>query len=296
MTEQVQETAHAEAVSALFAERGRQMVGYARKRLSAFGVPQGWADPEDVVQNALASVLRRERVEQLRPYVFRVIENEAWRAAQRYSVCRKDRSLDADVQLEAAGLVIDPYTAADRRLDLEDVLGALPPQQRRAVLFHNVLGLTQAETAQAMGVVPGTVATHVSRAHLTLRVTLGTLALVLAVFTAAWLRTGTLPIDPAAGGDALERLRSSLAAAGGIVVALVLVWLLWRPLILAASVLEVLWKQLVAQPAQRVAAWIRARRTDRDDEAGVRPPAEESGWAPARSVAYGRSEDLHDSD
>ncbi|WP_223065064.1 hypothetical protein, partial [Streptomyces sp. IB201691-2A2] len=97
------------------------------------------------------------------------------------------------------------------------------------------------------------------------------------MFTAAWLRTGTLPIDPAAGGDALERLRSSLAAAVGIGTALVLVWLLWRPLILTASALEALWKLLVAQPAQRIAAWIRSKQTDRDDEAGVRPRPRKAG-------------------
>ncbi|MFH9590126.1 hypothetical protein [Streptomyces luteogriseus] len=99
MAEQEQERALAEAVSALFAERSGQMVGYARKRLCAAGVPQSWVDPED----ALASVLARvEPIERLRPYVFRVIRNEVWHATQRYRTGRAYGHLDADDRLGRA--------------------------------------------------------------------------------------------------------------------------------------------------------------------------------------------------
>ncbi|MFJ9871266.1 RNA polymerase sigma factor [Streptomyces sp. NPDC101165] len=209
-----QATEHAEAVAALVAERYGQLVGYARKRLQAFNVPPAWVDAEDVVQNSLERVLARSKpVGKMRPYVFKAVKNEAWHAAQRYRNGLGYGSLDADVQLETAGAAADPCGTADLRLDLEAALSALPPQQRTAVLCTKALGLTQAETALAMGKSPGTVATHVSRAVVVLRSALCAVYLLLvggAVYLACLLRVGRRFVDPAAGGlyrafDALFR-------------------------------------------------------------------------------------------
>ncbi|MER5907512.1 sigma-70 family RNA polymerase sigma factor [Streptomyces mirabilis] len=203
---------HAEALSALVDERFGQLVGYARKRLAALDVPPAWVDAEDVVQNALASVLTRaEPVEELRPYVFKVIKNGVRHAARRYRSGLAYGSRDADVQLEASGPFTDPCAAADRRLDLQAALSALPRQQRTAVLCTKALGFTQAETARVMGKNPGTVATHTSRAVITLRLTLGALAVVLAGCAVQWLRLGARPIEPAAGGEAVKTLLSQLS-------------------------------------------------------------------------------------
>lgn len=49
------EQQHVEAVSALFAERYGQMVGFARRRLRDQGVPPSAADPEDIVQHSFTS-------------------------------------------------------------------------------------------------------------------------------------------------------------------------------------------------------------------------------------------------
>ncbi|CAL9673543.1 hypothetical protein SUDANB176_07824 (plasmid) [Streptomyces sp. enrichment culture] len=194
---------HARAVSVLAAERYEQMVGYARRRLCNFRVPPSSADPEDVVQAALERVLSRtEPIEDLRPYVFKVIKNEVWHAAQRYRNGQGYRSLDADVQLEVAGpATADPCGTADLRLDVKAALDTLPLQQRKAVWCTKAWGLTQAETAQTMGAAAGTIATHVSRAVITLRVILETLVVVLVVSAMAWAWTGTAPVDPAAGGE-----------------------------------------------------------------------------------------------
>ncbi|MFF7130471.1 sigma-70 family RNA polymerase sigma factor [Streptomyces sp. NPDC008240] len=222
-----QETApHAGAVVVLFAERYGQLVGYARKRLRAFDVPPAWVDAEDVVQNALASVLARsDPVEKLSPYVFTVIKNEVWQATQRYRAGQGYGSRDADVRLEAAGPFVDSCGAVDLRLDVRAALSALPPQQRTAVLCDKVLGLTQAETAQAMGKSPGTVATHTSRAMATLKLTLAALAVVLVGWAVQWLRPGTLPIVPAAGGGVVKALLSLAwwwwIAAGAVVASFV---------------------------------------------------------------------------
>ncbi|MGW2748717.1 RNA polymerase sigma factor [Streptomyces sp. NPDC001450] len=207
---------HAEAVAALVAERYGKLVGYARNRLRAFNVPPAWVDAEDVVQNSLEKVLARsEPVGKVRPYVFKVVKNEAWHAAQRYRRGLGYGSLDAGVQLETAGAAADPCGAADLRLDLEAALSALPPQQRTAVLCTKAIGLTQAETALAMGKSPGTVATHVSRAVVVLRSALCAVFLMLvggAVYLACLLPSGRRLVDPAAGGvyRALEALFSGL--------------------------------------------------------------------------------------
>ncbi|GGV12396.1 hypothetical protein GCM10010260_58830 [Streptomyces filipinensis] len=146
---------HAEAVGVLVSERYGQLVGYARKRLKALDVPPAWVGAEDVVQNALASVLAHgEPIEKLRPYVFTVIKNEVWRAAQRYRSGLGYLAGGADVQLEAEHPT-DPYGGVDLRLDLQTALSTLPPQQRRAVVCAKALKFTQAETAEVIETAPG---------------------------------------------------------------------------------------------------------------------------------------------
>lgn len=199
MAERETEPGRDVAVAELVDERYEQMTRYAQKRLWAFDVPSAWAGAEDVVHNALENVLTcRAPIKNLRSYVYRVIENEARRAAQRYRASRAYRTWDADVRLEAAGVAVDPWAAADLQLEMETALHALPTQQRAAFVCTKSLGLTQAETAQVMGKNPGTVATHVSRAIVTLKVVLGALAVVVASCAGRLLWSGRL-IEPAAG-------------------------------------------------------------------------------------------------
>ncbi|MEU5539426.1 sigma-70 family RNA polymerase sigma factor [Streptomyces sp. NPDC020362] len=248
MTEQ-QAAPHAEAVAALVVERYGQLVGYARRRLRAFDVPLAWVDAEDVVQNALLSVLTRSKsIGKLRPYVFTVIKNEAWHATQRYRCGQAYGSRDADVQLEATGPAVDPCGTADLRLDLSAALSALPAQQRTAVFCTKVLGLTQAETARAMDKSPGTVATHTSRAVATLKLALGALAVALVGCATQWLRSGTWFVQPAAGGG-LETLLAQgsfigLAVAGSLAVTAVVMLGVVRLRRLLAPVRDRVWRLL----------------------------------------------------
>ncbi|MGW4623456.1 sigma-70 family RNA polymerase sigma factor [Streptomyces sp. NPDC004592] len=203
-----QETApHAEALSDLVRERYGLLVGYARKRLAALDVPPAWVDAEDVVQNALESVLvRTEPIEELRPYVFAVIKNEVRHAARRYRSGLGYGSKDVDVQLEAADPAIHPCDGADLRLDLQAALRALPAQQRAAAFCTKVLGFTQEDTAAVIKTTPGTVGTHVSRAMIALRVTFGALGVALVAWGTAWLAAGMKEVIPAAGWDKVEAL------------------------------------------------------------------------------------------
>lgn len=176
------------------------MVGYARKRLTRFDVPPSSADPEDVVQIALTKVLAHGKpVEDLRKYVFAVITNEVHHAARRYYTGQGYGSLDTDLRLENAGPAVDPCAAADLRLDVQAAMNSLPPRQR-SVMSYRVQGYTQEETAAAMGTAPGTVAAHVSRALLTLKVTLGVLSVLLTGFSTALLWRHIYLVSPASGG------------------------------------------------------------------------------------------------
>jgi RNA polymerase sigma-70 factor (ECF subfamily) len=130
-----------------------------------------------------------------------VIGNEVKYAARRYQTGRAYASRDADVELEFAEPAADPYAAAELRAELAGALSALSQQQRRAVLLTKEMGLTQAETARAMRAAPGTVATHVSRALVALRVTLGVLVVAGIIFATVAMWGDLLRVDVLAGGD-----------------------------------------------------------------------------------------------
>lgn len=59
------------------------------------------------------------------------------------------------------------------RMDLSAALAALPRRQREVVVLRHVAGLTEAETAAAMGVSVNTVKTHGARGIAALRADLG---------------------------------------------------------------------------------------------------------------------------
>ena len=85
-------------------------------------------------------------------WVARVAINEAisrWRRAQRL----------------IGGLIRDQPT--EQQLpdpDLRAVIDGLPLRQRQAIALRIVLGLDERETAKALGIAPGTVGVHLSRA------------------------------------------------------------------------------------------------------------------------------------
>lgn len=287
MTEQ--ETApHAEALSDLVDERYGLLVGYARKRLAALDVPPAWVDAEDVVQNALESVLvRAEPIEELRPYVFAVIKNEVRHAARRYRSGLGYGSRDMDVQLEAADPAIDPCDAADLRLDLQAALRALPPQQRAAAFCTKVLGLTQEDTAAVIKTTPGTVGTHVSRAMVALRLTLGGLGVALVAWGSAWLAGGMKEVIPAAGWERVEPFDWLKLVA--VTVALVVFAGIW---IYVAAPPEqearTWWQRLGVHMRQAAKEWTdspwdRPLRDDDPQDPAVRPHVEDhSLWSPSR--------------
>lgn len=120
-------------------------------------------DAEDLVQDAIERALRAESrprvLDELRPWMFRVIRN------LHYDELRKKR-------------VRREYLAAERRLSDEagssdtarDVLiriafERLPPETREVLCLVDIMGLKYAEAAKVMDVPPGTVMSRISRAR-----------------------------------------------------------------------------------------------------------------------------------
>ncbi|MFD7753286.1 RNA polymerase sigma factor [Streptomyces sp. NPDC059757] len=178
--------AMAEALAALFAESGQEMVGYARNRLAQLEVPQSEADPEDIVQEAFKNALMTPTAIRIpRRYMYQVIRNEVravvrCRAAHRRLETERvadPTRFDADQSPDIAQL------AANRAVVIQ-YLADRPPQQRTAVWATKALGMKNGEAAAAMGVSPNTVGVHVMRAVRVLRGQLTAVICVLLVVVA----------------------------------------------------------------------------------------------------------------
>jgi RNA polymerase sigma-70 factor (sigma-E family) len=123
---------------------------------------------EDLVQSSLAKVFRKwdhiRTVEAPDAYVRRVMVNEHtswWRRQWRHR----------EVSGSDIISVMDPPAAADKGLDTElwNHVQSLAPQQRAAVVLRYYEDLSEAQTAQILGVSVGTVKSHTSRAISALR-------------------------------------------------------------------------------------------------------------------------------
>lgn len=109
------------------------------------------ADAEDLVQAALVKTVPHWRriADRPEPYVRQVLARESvsrWRR-------RRWRETTTDAPPERAAAVPDP----DERLALQQALAALAPRQRAVVVLRYYEDLTEAQTAEALGIAVGTV-------------------------------------------------------------------------------------------------------------------------------------------
>ena len=124
---------------------------------------------EDLVQSAFAKVYRKWDSINDSPdaYVSRAIINEHhswWRRTWRH------REVTGSDLITYA----DPPAPADRYADedLREHIRRLPTQQRAAIVLRYYEDLTEAQTAEILGISVGTVKSHTSRALSALRVTM----------------------------------------------------------------------------------------------------------------------------
>jgi RNA polymerase sigma factor (sigma-70 family) len=136
---------------------------------TAWLITRSSADADDAAQEAFVKAfyaLGRFRVgEAFRPWILRIVSNEA--KNRRRSTGRRERltlrlaqdrgSGDAAPSPEAAALGREQRDALLRSID------RLPERERLVVTYRYLLELSEAETAKALGIRPGTVKSRLSR-------------------------------------------------------------------------------------------------------------------------------------
>jgi RNA polymerase sigma factor (sigma-70 family) len=148
---------------------------------TAYLIARSSADAEDATQEAFVKAyyaLDRFRPDgEFRPWMLRIVANEARNrrrsARRRESLVLRlagDRPSGASAQAPEAAAV-----SADAARTLLSALAELPERDRLVISYRYLLELSEAETAAALGVRPGTVKSRLSRAleHLRARVPAG---------------------------------------------------------------------------------------------------------------------------
>ena len=138
------------------------------------------ADAEDVAQDAFVKAYRAlprfRSGEPLRPWLLAIVANEARnrrRAAGRRAALVLRAAGEGRSSGEAASSPEAALLAGERRDALLAGLGRLGDRDRTVIACRYLLELTEAETAAALGVRPGTVKSRLSRALERLREEVG---------------------------------------------------------------------------------------------------------------------------
>jgi RNA polymerase sigma factor (sigma-70 family) len=140
----------------------------------AWLVVRNRGDAEDAVQDAFVKAYyampRYRPGAPFRPWILRIVTNEA-RNRGRSSRRREGLALRL-AATEEANQVPPPEAAVLDRADAEALvaaLGRLPERDRLVIAYRYLFEMSEAETAQAMEVRPGTVKSRLSRALVRLR-------------------------------------------------------------------------------------------------------------------------------
>ncbi|MEV8611154.1 sigma-70 family RNA polymerase sigma factor [Amycolatopsis sp. NPDC051373] len=134
---------------------------YCRGRLGMRGADGG---AEDCAQEVLLAVLvelprYRYETDSFLPFVFGIAGHKVADEFRRRSRNRADPVADAGDE-DSPGP--DEFAQTDSRLQIEELLGHLPPEQRELLTLRVVLGYSAEETAAALGL-PSAVAVRVSQ-------------------------------------------------------------------------------------------------------------------------------------
>lgn len=142
---------------------------------TAYLIARNAEDAEDAAQDAFVKAyyaLDRFRPrEPFRPWILRIVSNEA--RNRRRSAGRRERLAQRVAERRGAGdAAPSPDAAAlaqESRAALLVALETLPERDRLVIGYRYLLDLSEAETAAALGVRPGTVKSRLSRALVRLR-------------------------------------------------------------------------------------------------------------------------------
>jgi RNA polymerase sigma factor (sigma-70 family) len=138
----------------------------------------GTAEADDASQEAFVKAYRaldRFRAgAEFRPWLLRIVANEA-KNRRRSAVRRSGLAIRAAGRRPSGDAAPSPEETVlveERRQDLLAALGTLPDADRDVIACRYLLGLSEAETASALGCARGTVKSRLSRALARLRLVL----------------------------------------------------------------------------------------------------------------------------
>jgi RNA polymerase sigma-70 factor (ECF subfamily) len=137
---------------------------------TAYLIARNAADAEEAAQEAFVKAYyaldRFRTTEAFRPWILRIVSNEARNA--RRSSGRRQRLALRSIQRRGPEDAVPSSDAAamahETRAALVAALERLPERDRMVIGYRYLLDLSEAETAAALGVRPGTVKSRLSRA------------------------------------------------------------------------------------------------------------------------------------
>jgi RNA polymerase sigma-70 factor (sigma-E family) len=127
---------------------------------------------EDHAQRALEKAYAKwDRIQLADPfaYVRQVVVNECRMSWRRKAEPELPLDPEVDPGPRSAAYVADPAVMVTQRLDLLAALATLTGREREVIVLRYVERLSEAETAQLVGIAPGTVKSTLARARTKLR-------------------------------------------------------------------------------------------------------------------------------
>lgn len=156
-----------------FAELVRRHAPIAHR--AAYLITRNAADADDALQEgtvkAWRAISKFDVTRPFRPWFTTIVANSARNLARSWT---RREAMQLRVRPDAAPS--DPaehVVGSDEAAAVAGALAALPERYRRAVALRHVLGLSERETADALGVRPSTVKSRVSRGIALMRESLG---------------------------------------------------------------------------------------------------------------------------
>jgi RNA polymerase sigma-70 factor (sigma-E family) len=147
-----------EAIAALFHACYPQLVA------TGYGVAGDWAVAEELAQEAFVRLWRRWRwirdPDAASAYLHRTVVNLGNSAIRR-------RVLERRVAALHGGQGVEAGPEAD--MEVRQAIAALSPRKRACVVLRYLAGMTEAQTAQTLGITPGTVKSQTHKALRQLR-------------------------------------------------------------------------------------------------------------------------------
>jgi len=158
------EEAYDEEVTALYRKYARKVLAF----LSGMGCDRGLA--EEIADDAFLAARRRwtyvRTFDHPEGYVFVIARRERSRRQKEHD--HRARELYPDLQ-ETRETGYDPAQQVTEHATIQQALRQLPPSQRAAVCLRHIADLSEALTAEIMGVSPGAVKRYVSDGRHALR-------------------------------------------------------------------------------------------------------------------------------